>query len=547
MTLPWGINWLCYHKDQNDFPHIEKMGYASFTIYEWMWNNRDFCNDLVAASRKDAIFLNRDQPMSEQKDDQWKNDPAGKGRNHADDWAQKVKDGKVFTPLDRTYFLGLNEPNSEMYQRQIDAYNEAFCRRMTEHGLRVAAYSFGVGHPSTVDLKPENPPDWHWYEASAAAVLEGGHIVATHEYGSHDNYGWGYWCGRIAYCPYPFTVIFDECGIDNGVTGGPLYGYQMYMEPLAAYCGWLDGFQVGQVQRAPSYKVKVHSSNIFCFDSGRSESKDWHSYDIRPIRPDLEAFHWTEVQAPVQPDNQPVTIHLPSISNGAHPTTYYVFPIDGLNLRAAPSQDSASLAVASYGDAVELLGFADGGRWANVTYNGQTGWMSWIYLRDSKPAPIAPVQPSAPSGDDNWPRIYAFIRKWEGGWSNNPADPGGATNKGITYGTFVKWRTSQGKPAPTIDDLCNISDVETEQIYHDWYYVASGSDKLPWPLSLANADTAVNAGVGQAQKMLAQSDGNFLSYVGQLIQWYASIPNFGTFGRAWMNRRGDLLVEASKR
>lgn len=155
-----------------------------------------------------------------------------------------------------------------------------------------------------------------------------------------------------------------------------------------------------------------------------------------------------------------------------------------------------------------------------------------------------PTEPQ-PSGD-NWARIYAFIRKWEGGWADNPADPGGATNKGITYGTFVNWRTSQGKPTPTRDDLRDISDAETEQIYHDWYYVASGSDKLSWPLSLANTDTAVNAGVGRAQAMLAQSGGDFLSYVGHLIQWYASIPNFETFGRGWMSRRGDLLIEASK-
>ena len=169
MTPPWGINWQRYHADRQDMPHIERMGYRSFTIYEWMWNNRDFCNELLSVARQDAIFLNRDHPLSEEKDGWWKSDPAGKGRAHADDWAQKVRDNKVHTPLDRTYFLGLNEPDSEHFQRQIDAYNEAYCRRMTEHGLRVAAYSFGVGHPSTVGLQPKAPVDWSWYEASASA------------------------------------------------------------------------------------------------------------------------------------------------------------------------------------------------------------------------------------------------------------------------------------------------------------------------------------------------------------------------------------------
>lgn len=167
-----------------------------------------------------------------------------------------------------------------------------------------------------------------------------------------------------------------------------------------------------------------------------------------------------------------------------------------------------------------------------------------VHIPAVNTGPSEPPQPTATG--DNWPRIYAFIRKWEGGWSDNPVDPGGATNKGITYGTFVNWRTAHGQPTPSKDDLRAISDAETEQIYHDWYYVASGADKLPWPLSLAQTDTAVNAGVGRAQAILAQSGGDFLSYVGHLIQWYASIPNFETFGRGWMNRRGDLLIEASQ-
>lgn len=101
-------------------------------------------------------------------------------------------------------------------------------------------------------------------------------------------------------------------------------------------------------------------------------------------------------------------------------------------------------------------------------------------------------------------------------------------------------------PTPTKDDLRNITDAEADDIYRQWYWEASKADRLPWPLALAQFDTAVNAGVGQAQKMLQQSDGDFLAYMGYLIEWYASIPNFETFGRAWMRRRGDLLVEASK-
>lgn len=298
MTIkpPWGINWQRYHADRQDMPHIEAMGYRAFTTYEWMWSNRDFVRELLSVARPDALFLNRDHPKSEEKDDLWKRDPAAKGRAHADDWAQKVREGRVYTPLDRTYFLGLNEPDSNQYQRQIDAYNEAYCRRMAQHGLRAAAYSFGVGHPSTVEQRPDTLPDWRPYAASAAAVLEGHHIAALHEYGAPTNYGWGYWCNRSMHCPYSFDVVLDECGIDYGVVNsGELYGWAKFMKP-EEYVVWLDNFQAGMAQRANTRKVNILAYNIFSFDHGSGETKDWHSFDIRPLRGMIEGHPWRVVQ-----------------------------------------------------------------------------------------------------------------------------------------------------------------------------------------------------------------------------------------------------------
>ena len=52
-----------------------------------------------------------------------------------------------------------------------------------------------------------------------------------------------------------------------------------------------------------------------------------------------------------------------------------------------------------------------------------------------------------------------------------------------------------------------ITDAEVERIFYEWYYKASGADKLPWPLNLAQADTAVNAGVERAREMLQKSGG----------------------------------------
>jgi hypothetical protein len=46
--------------------------------------------------------------------------------------------------------------------------------------------------------------------------------------------------------------------------------------------------------------------------------------------------------------------------------------------------------------------------------------------------------------------------------------------------------------------------------------------------------------------MLQKSGGDFLTYMGHLITWYTTIPNFEVFGRAWIRRRAEILLEAAK-
>lgn len=171
------------------------------------------------------------------------------------------------------------------------------------------------------------------------------------------------------------------------------------------------------------------------------------------------------------------------------------------------------------------------------------------------PIPVVPALPitlpvkthlPAVSGGDNFPRAMEFVKSWEGGYVDNPNDPGGATNKGITLATYTRWRQAHGQPVPTKDDLRAISDDEAYSIYREWYWQESGADKLPWPLALAHFDTAVNAGPGRAAEMLGKSNGDFLAYMGHLIDWYTRIPNFEHFGKAWIRRRADILIEASK-
>lgn len=91
-----------------------------------------------------------------------------------------------------------------------------------------------------------------------------------------------------------------------------------------------------------------------------------------------------------------------------------------------------------------------------------------------------------------------FTAREEGGWSDHPADPGGATNHGITIGTLAAWR---GKPV-TKADVRALTTDEARAIYRANYWNAVRGDDLPAGLDLAMFDWAVNAGPGRAVRGL---------------------------------------------
>ena len=63
-------------------------------------------------------------------------------------------------------------------------------------------------------------------------------------------------------------------------------------------------------------------------------------------------------------------------------------------------------------------------------------------------------------------KLIPFILRWEGGFANNPLDRGGATNKGITIGTY---RQFYGKER-TVDDLKALSNDEWLHIFLAGYW-----------------------------------------------------------------------------
>lgn len=70
------------------------------------------------------------------------------------------------------------------------------------------------------------------------------------------------------------------------------------------------------------------------------------------------------------------------------------------------------------------------------------------------------------------------ILKWEGGYVNHPNDKGGATNKGITIGTYTYYRKLKGLPKPTVNDLKNITEKEWMNILKTLYWDKWKADQI---------------------------------------------------------------------
>lgn len=148
----------------------------------------------------------------------------------------------------------------------------------------------------------------------------------------------------------------------------------------------------------------------------------------------------------------------------------------------------------------------------------------------------------------------------EGGYSDNPKDPGGSTYKGITQKTYDAYRLKYKK---SLQDVRQITVAELDDIYRVNYWNAVQGDKLPSGLNAEVFDMAVNAGPSEAGIILQRSL-NFMGemltldgvigpatlaavgrhevlslidkYATERIDFYKKLPTWETFGVGWTNR-----------
>ena len=159
--------------------------------------------------------------------------------------------------------------------------------------------------------------------------------------------------------------------------------------------------------------------------------------------------------------------------------------------------------------------------------------------------------------------IIEVVLHHEGGYVNDPKDPGGETNLGVTKRVYEDFGGEK--------EMKELVKEDVEPIYKKNYWDRVKGDDLPEGLDLCIFYFAVNAGPGRAAKFIQRLvnttvDGgigpNTLKCINDHVEkygvsttidqyqsarhnYYQGLSTFETFGRGW-TRRVDEVTEKAK-
>lgn len=135
---------------------------------------------------------------------------------------------------------------------------------------------------------------------------------------------------------------------------------------------------------------------------------------------------------------------------------------------------------------------------------------------------------------ENFQRAWEFIKRWDGGYSNDPKDPGGETRFGITK-----------RDHETLD-IKNLTEETARGIFYHEYWQPAQCDTIPYPLDIIVADTAFNVGPQRATSWFPEVAVNNVihvdDYLFRRIAYYCSLKAGlrARFLTGWINRVLDL-------
>jgi len=158
----------------------------------------------------------------------------------------------------------------------------------------------------------------------------------------------------------------------------------------------------------------------------------------------------------------------------------------------------------------------------------------------------------APRMTTNFDKAFNAIVGVEGGYVNDPKDPGGETKYGISKRSYPN------------EDIKNLTPERAKELYRRDFWTAIHGDELTWPLALFLFDAAVNHGPETAVTVLQKSlgvkqDGSMgprtvkaavagdakekcAMFMADRALRYTGTRNFDIYGRGWLARLFRVVI-----
>jgi lysozyme family protein len=164
---------------------------------------------------------------------------------------------------------------------------------------------------------------------------------------------------------------------------------------------------------------------------------------------------------------------------------------------------------------------------------------------------------------DNFGLSLGYVLRSEGGYVNDPQDPGGATNEGVTQHQYDIWRIAHHQETRSVRF---IDPNEVEAFYKAWYWDKVVGNILPSGVDYCVFDCAVNSGPHRAAEWLQEAVGALPDgQIGQKtmaavaatdpehiiemvcnerLAFLETLPTWHHFGNGWTNRVNQVEARA---
>ena len=135
----------------------------------------------------------------------------------------------------------------------------------------------------------------------------------------------------------------------------------------------------------------------------------------------------------------------------------------------------------------------------------------------------------------NFDQSLQFVLKSEGGWTDDPHDPGGQTNFGIIQREYDVYLKQHGLPSQSVR---YIHPAEVRSIYRGSYWDVMGCDGLAAGEDYTVFDAAVNSGPARAHRWLEETGAPFSIdvFCNRRLAFLKSLRTWRYFGGGWGSR-----------